>query len=412
MSAMQYTRNTSNALDAIQRGDIAIAKKQIALAQLAAKKRLQAKRDAVRTALPSPAEIIPHDHKPVTAPVVAMPISATTEAVTDTAKRIRNLFRAELSEFREMPLPNRPHLSLQMPIAQLSLLLAAWAGISALLVNHIPHNWGQIWARLESHQPAKITAEVSGYPVDGRITSPVGWRIHPVTGVRKWHNGVDIAAPLGTPLRATGNGVIEVAEKRGACGNALFIDHGTQETRMCHLQRYVDGIKAGVRVTRGQIVGYIGSTGRSTGPHVHYEVRNKADVSKKAYSKYISAASTEFNVPAPLISAVMQQESAGNPQAYSGKAHGLMQLTRPTGLEVAAKLGIKDANLYDPQTSVRLGTAYLSQMLDTFGEVKLALAAYNAGPNAVRKHGGIPPYRETQNYVASIVSTLQKQPTN
>ena len=409
MSAMQYARNAGNALDAIQRGDIEIAKKQIALAKLAAKKRLQAKRDAVRAAPPSPTETIPHDHKPVTAPVVALPISATTEAVTDTAKRIRNLFRAELSEFREMPLPNRPHLSLQMPIAQLSLLLATWAGISALLVNHIPHNWGQIFARLESHQPAKTTAEVSGYPVKGRITSPIGWRIHPITGVRKWHNGVDIAAPLGTPLQATGSGVIEIAEKRGACGNALFIDHGQQETRMCHLQGYATGIKAGARVTKGQIIGYVGSTGRSTGPHVHYEVHNKADTGKN-YNKYINAASAEFNVSVPLIKAVMHKESAGNPHAFSGEAHGLMQLTRPTGLEVAAKLGIKDANLYDPQTSVRLGTAYLSQMLGTFGEVKLALAAYNAGPNAVRKHGGIPPYQETQNYVASIVSKLPKQP--
>ncbi len=112
-------------------------------------------------------------------------------------------------------------------------------------------------------------------PVEGaRLTSPYGMRRHPILGVRKMHTGVDLAAPRGTPIKIAGNGV--VVQKGGArgYGNYIKIRHANgYVTSYAHMDGYGPGIKAGKRVRQGQIVGYVGSTGRSTGNHLHYEVR-------------------------------------------------------------------------------------------------------------------------------------------
>ena len=111
-------------------------------------------------------------------------------------------------------------------------------------------------------------------PIDGaRLSSRYGKRRHPVLGYTKMHRGVDFAAPRGTPIMAAGNGVVEVAGRNGAYGKYVRIRHnGRYKTAYGHLTRYGRGVRKGKRVTQGQIIGYVGSTGRSTGPHLHYEV--------------------------------------------------------------------------------------------------------------------------------------------
>lgn len=111
-------------------------------------------------------------------------------------------------------------------------------------------------------------------PVDGaRISSGFGMRNHPVLGFSKMHKGVDFATPIGTPVFAAGDGVVEQAGEWSSYGNYLRIRHtGTHATAYGHLSGYAKGIRAGMRVRQGQIVAYSGNTGRSTGPHLHYEV--------------------------------------------------------------------------------------------------------------------------------------------
>jgi murein DD-endopeptidase MepM/ murein hydrolase activator NlpD len=112
-------------------------------------------------------------------------------------------------------------------------------------------------------------------PVSGaRLTSGFGMRRHPLLGYSKMHTGVDFGVPAGTPIKAAGSGVIESAGRQGAYGIAVKIKHsGKYETLYAHMSRLATGIRAGGKVNQGQTIGYVGSTGRSTGPHLHYEVR-------------------------------------------------------------------------------------------------------------------------------------------
>tara|TARA_B100001750_G_C15510824_1_gene603521 strand:+ start:818 stop:2269 length:1452 start_codon:yes stop_codon:yes gene_type:complete len=111
-------------------------------------------------------------------------------------------------------------------------------------------------------------------PVDGaRISSKFGKRTHPVLGYTKMHKGMDFAAPSGTPIYAAGDGVIERANRFSSFGNYVKIRHnGTYETAYAHMKGFAKGIRAGKHVKQGDLIGYIGTTGRSTGPHLHYEV--------------------------------------------------------------------------------------------------------------------------------------------
>lgn len=111
-------------------------------------------------------------------------------------------------------------------------------------------------------------------PVDGaRLSSGFGRRKHPVLGYHKMHKGVDFAAPSGTPIYAAGDGIVEKAEWWSSFGNYARIRHnGELKTAYAHMKGFGKGIRKGVRVKQGQIIGYIGTTGRSTGPHLHYEV--------------------------------------------------------------------------------------------------------------------------------------------
>jgi murein DD-endopeptidase MepM/ murein hydrolase activator NlpD len=111
-------------------------------------------------------------------------------------------------------------------------------------------------------------------PVDGaKITSGFGMRNHPILGFTKMHKGVDFGVPTGTPIQAAGDGTIEMAGFNGAYGNYVRIRHGNgYATAYAHMSRIAAGMKAGKRVGQGQIVGFVGATGRATGPHLHYEV--------------------------------------------------------------------------------------------------------------------------------------------
>lgn len=111
-------------------------------------------------------------------------------------------------------------------------------------------------------------------PVDGaRMTSTFGMRRHPILGYNRMHQGIDFGAGSGTPVVAAGDGVVVEARRWGGYGNWLRIRHNNGwETGYAHLSRYGKGIKAGQRVSQGQVVAYVGTTGASTGPHLHYEV--------------------------------------------------------------------------------------------------------------------------------------------
>tara|TARA_B110001452_G_scaffold75878_1_gene61618 strand:+ start:223 stop:954 length:732 start_codon:yes stop_codon:yes gene_type:complete len=111
-------------------------------------------------------------------------------------------------------------------------------------------------------------------PINGaRLSSSFGMRKHPIDGFNKMHRGTDFAAKKGTPIMASGDGVIVRARWCGGGGNCIKIKHNSSyQTIYAHMSKFANGVRNGVRVRQGQIIGYVGSTGKSTGPHLHYEV--------------------------------------------------------------------------------------------------------------------------------------------
>ena len=125
-----------------------------------------------------------------------------------------------------------------------------------------------------NRQGKNVKKSILKTPIDGaRISSSFGMRKHPISGFNKMHKGVDFAAPIGTPVYAGGNGVIEMVGVNGGYGKYIRIRHNNEyKTAYAHLSSYRKGISKGVRVNQGEVIGYVGSTGRSTGPHLHYEI--------------------------------------------------------------------------------------------------------------------------------------------
>lgn len=122
-----------------------------------------------------------------------------------------------------------------------------------------------------SQQRDLYVSTPKGWPVDGRVTSGFGNREHPRSGEPQFHTGVDIAADPGRPVRATADGIVSFAAWSGGSGNLVALEHGFGfSTYYAHNKMLT--VKTGQKVKRGDIIGYIGSTGNSTGPHVHYEV--------------------------------------------------------------------------------------------------------------------------------------------
>lgn len=114
-------------------------------------------------------------------------------------------------------------------------------------------------------------------PINGaRLTSGFGTRVHPVLGYSRMHKGVDFAAPRGTPIYAAGDGIVESAGFKGSYGNYVRLRHNNEySTAYAHMSAVGKGVAAGKRVRQGDIIGYVGSTGRSTGPHLHYEIMRR-----------------------------------------------------------------------------------------------------------------------------------------
>ncbi len=127
-------------------------------------------------------------------------------------------------------------------------------------------------------------------PVNGaRISSRFGNRKHPILGYTRLHAGVDFAAPTGTPIYAAGDGTLTYVGRKGGYGNYVKIRHnGTYSTAYAHASKFAKGMKKGTRVKQGQVIAYVGSTGRSTGPHLHYEVHKNG--------KQINPQNAKFNI--------------------------------------------------------------------------------------------------------------------
>jgi murein DD-endopeptidase MepM/ murein hydrolase activator NlpD len=161
-------------------------------------------------------------------------------------------------------------------------------------------------------------------PVDGaRLSSTFGMRRHPILGYGLMHKGIDFAAPSGTPIYAAGSGRVVTAGRNGGYGNYIRVRHsGEYSTAYAHLSRFAKGVKAGQRVRQGQVIGYVGTTGRSTGPHLHYEVlRNDQQVNplqiKQPPTTQLAGADLErFNAEVARIDR-LRRELPGNTQIAS-----------------------------------------------------------------------------------------------
>lgn len=150
--------------------------------------------------------------------------------------------------------------------------------------NHFRHLKSRLGLEQQSYQEIIQKAEETAIMLQSRpAMQPIeerkltnfhpafGMRVHPVFGDYRFHHGLDLTADSGTPVYATGDGIVSTADYRGGYGKAVFIDHGFGfESRYAHLSRYI--VSKGDRIKRGQLIGYVGNTGISTAPHLHYEV--------------------------------------------------------------------------------------------------------------------------------------------
>jgi murein DD-endopeptidase MepM/ murein hydrolase activator NlpD len=169
---------------------------------------------------------------------------------------------------------------------------------------------------------AFLKTPVSGY----KLTSGFGMRKHPLLRYSKMHTGVDFGAPKGTPIRAAASGVVDLAGRHGAYGNTIVLQHGVKyKTLYAHMSRLAAGIRKGSRVNQGQIIGYVGSTGRSSGPHLHYEVRiNNRPVNptaiKAAGGKQLAGKDLQnFRATKARVLAMAKQAPASTQLAQAGQ---------------------------------------------------------------------------------------------
>jgi murein DD-endopeptidase MepM/ murein hydrolase activator NlpD len=143
-------------------------------------------------------------------------------------------------------------------------------GILRDLLGTVESGLASVKSRVETQQ-ALVRANPTSWPVMGWLSSPFGARKDPFTGAPDFHTGLDISAGQGTPVKATADGTVESAGYNGNYGNSIVITHGFGiATRFGHLAQYA--VRPGQKVRRGEIIGYVGATGRATSPHLHYEI--------------------------------------------------------------------------------------------------------------------------------------------
>jgi hypothetical protein len=173
-------------------------------------------------------------------------------------------------------------------------------------------------------------------PLDsGRLTSAYGSRYHPILKRWQMHPGIDWAAPRGTAVRAAGHGIVVAAQRFGAYGYYLRIEHGsTVATTYAHLERYAPGLRPGRRVSQGDLIGRVGSTGRASGPHLHYEVLVAGrQVDPLAVSPIVRG--HEADPPAPVAEAGSEGElGIGGPTTIAAESD-TGGSAAPAGREVA-----------------------------------------------------------------------------
>lgn len=185
-----------------------------------------------------------------------------------------------------------------------------------------------------------------------------------------------------------------------------FAAHGQSAARDIHVYRQPDGVRLFTdRKLPNADYAYVKKYGRPTAVLSCQGLNATAmDLRQNRYSEFVDKYARQYRVEPELVYAVMRVESCFDPNAVSRVgARGLMQLMPAT----ATGLGVSDS--FDPAQNIRGGTRYLSEQLSRFGgNRKLALAAYNAGPGAVQRHGGVPPFRETQAYVRKVQTAYER----
>ncbi|MEY1556984.1 peptidoglycan DD-metalloendopeptidase family protein [Yoonia sp. R2331] len=179
-------------------------------------------------------------------------------------------------------------------------------------------------------------------PVQGTLTSKFGPRHHPILKTVRLHGGVDWAAPTGTPIVAALAGTLKVVGDGGGYGNVIYIDHpGGLQSRYAHMSRFGEGMRPGRQVQQGEVIGYVGTTGRSTGPHLHFEFRQNGTpvdpftVNVQGGSVVASGGAASGAVEA-LVNQIIKVESAGNANAKNplSTATGLGQFIESTWLRM------------------------------------------------------------------------------
>ena len=200
----------------------------------------------------------------------AVLMSAAAPAFANTANSAANASTATTSADMAAPVREAQGEVVDNGDARFKSLFASWTAIERTGTVAGTAEAAPIYS---SPVPFSGISVPSRMPLEGaELTSGFGMRNHPVLGGRRQHQGIDLAAPTGTPVYATADGVVGRADFYASYGLYISINHGAaMETRYAHLSRLAVG--AGDTVKKGDLIGYVGSTGRSTGPHLHYEVR-------------------------------------------------------------------------------------------------------------------------------------------
>jgi murein DD-endopeptidase MepM/ murein hydrolase activator NlpD len=217
-------------------------------------------------------------------------IAAQDRALFDEAKALRKRI-ADRKAQKDKVVAQVAALEKKQTDEQMRLKVAMQGKVN--LLNNLKKDVHQLLAQLDDldRQSSRLENDIAAFqngsgayvtphkgkllmPVHGRLSSPFGYRIHPIAKTRRLHAGQDIAAPTGTTIKAAASGIVISAGRRGGYGNCVVIDHGGgMSTLYGHCSRLF--VKAGQRISQGQKIAAVGSTGYSTGPHCHFEVRIK-----------------------------------------------------------------------------------------------------------------------------------------